>query len=117
MLLEERQAAEIEVLREKVRQLELMLAPPGYVVPIEWRLTVHEARIFCYLLTRPMATKDQLMAALYSDRVDEAPEIKIVDVFVCKLRKKIAPFGVKIATHWGQGYGLPDRELILQAVA
>lgn len=49
------------------------------------------------------------MMAMYSDRVDVEPEIKIVDVFVCKLRKKLKPFGVSIVTVWGHGYSLEDR--------
>jgi two-component system cell cycle response regulator CtrA len=36
--------------------------------------------------------------------VDDEPEIKIIDVFVCKLRKKMEIFGVKIETIWGRGY-------------
>ena len=44
------------------------------------------------------------MAALYEPGVDDEPEMKIVDVFICKLRKKIRPFGLEIATVWGLGY-------------
>lgn len=50
-----------------------------------------------------MLTKEQLLKATsglgYDDR-----EIKIVDVFVCKARKKLAAVGVEIETVWGQGY-------------
>ncbi len=39
----------------------------------------------------------------------DEPEIKIVDVFVCKLRKKLtsAGFETPIETVWGQGYVMP----------
>lgn len=37
---------------------------------------------------------------------DEEPEIKIIDVFICKARKKLTPIGVRIDTLWGQGYAL-----------
>lgn len=36
----------------------------------------------------------------------EEPEIKIIDVFICKARKKLDPIGVRIDTVWGKGYAL-----------
>jgi len=50
-------------------------------------------------------TKQQIMDALYGD--EDEPEIKIVDVLVCKLRQKImeATGGIDvIQTIWGRGY-------------
>lgn len=105
------QQAEIEALRERVRQLEDVLVPVDVVVPIEWRLTSSEARLFAFLTTREIATKPAIMQALYSDRPDDDPEIKIVDVFICKLRRKIQRYGVEITTVWGRGYSLKDRHV------
>ena len=34
--------------------------------------------------------------------------MKIIDVFVCKLRKKIVGLGLDIGTSWGRGYYLAD---------
>ena len=56
-------------------------------------------------------TKDQFLTHLYNG-LDE-PELKIIDVFVCKLRKKLyeASYGANyIETIWGRGYALkhPD---------
>ena len=48
-------------------------------------------------------SKGALMDALYFDRAGE-PEPKIVDILVCKLRRKIAGSGFVIETVWGQGY-------------
>ncbi len=55
-------------------------------------------------------TKDMIMSHIYGG-MDE-PEIKIVDVFVCKLRKKLssAGGGNHIETVWGRGYFMPDLE-------
>ena len=56
-------------------------------------------------------TKEMFLNHLYSS-MDE-PEIKIIDVFVCKLRKKLseASGGVNyIKTVWGRGYMLKDYE-------
>lgn len=96
---------ENEGLRARIGELEDLL---GFEVssPPEWSLTGAERRVFGVLYARPMATKDAIMAALYRDRGRDEAEIKIVDVFVCKIRAKLAPFGIKIETRWGQGYYL-----------
>ena len=52
-------------------------------------------------------TKEMFLTKLYGG-MDE-PEIKIIDVFICKLRKKLAnASGGKnyIETVWGRGYVL-----------
>jgi two-component system, cell cycle response regulator CtrA len=46
----------------------------------------------------------------------DEPEVKIIDVFVCKLRKKLARAGADgiIGTIWGRGYMI--REAATQEV-
>jgi two-component system cell cycle response regulator CtrA len=54
-------------------------------------------------------TKEMFLNHLYGG-MDE-PELKIIDVFICKLRKKLATAaGGKhyIETVWGRGYVLRD---------
>jgi two-component system, cell cycle response regulator CtrA len=56
-------------------------------------------------------TKEMFLNHLY--RSSDEPEIKIIDVFVCKLRKKLADAsgGTNyIETVWGRGYMLKDYE-------
>jgi two-component system cell cycle response regulator CtrA len=56
-------------------------------------------------------TKEMFLNHLYGG-MDE-PELKIIDVFVCKLRKKIATAtggSHYIETVWGRGYVLRDPE-------
>ncbi|PKU22322.1 response regulator transcription factor CtrA [Telmatospirillum siberiense] len=56
-------------------------------------------------------TKEQFLNHLYGG-IDE-PELKIIDVFICKLRKKLATAtgGANyIETVWGRGYVLRDPE-------
>ncbi len=58
-------------------------------------------------------TKEMFIIHLYGG-MDE-PELKIIDVFICKLRKKLAAAsgGVTyIETVWGRGYVLrnPEKE-------
>ena len=52
--------------------------------------------------------KEAILANLYGG-LDE-PEIKIIDVFICKIRNKLARAGVGnlIQTVWGQGYVVRD---------
>lgn len=99
--------AENERLRERIEQLEGLLFETRIPCPLEWGLTAHEARIFGLLANREMATKEQLLLAMYSHLAspDDVPELKIVDVFICKLRKKL-PAAVKVVTIWGMGYSL-----------
>ncbi|WP_310498348.1 response regulator transcription factor [Sandarakinorhabdus sp.] len=66
-------------------------------------------------------TKEMFLTHLYGGR--DEPELKIIDVFVCKLRKKLhlagAPASGCIETVWGRGYSLrdPQPETAFEAVA
>lgn len=95
---------------ETIRQLRALLLPQADL-PLEWELTHREARVFRAMLGVDMLTREAAMAALYSDRPDDAPDQKIVDVFICKLRKKTRPYGVAIDTVWGQGWRLNSRQV------
>jgi two-component system cell cycle response regulator CtrA len=81
-------------------------------------LTGKEYQILALLALRQGSTltKEMFLNHLYGD-LDE-PEVKIIDVFVCKLRKKLANAsgGLDyIETVWGRGYAL--REPIMRAIA
>ncbi len=81
---------------------------------VQVRLTNKEYAILELLAMRKgtVLTKEMFLNHLYSS-VDE-PEIKIIDVFVCKLRKKLseAASGINyIETVWGRGYLLKDHEV------
>ncbi len=82
----------------------------GPEVPRALRLTRLEAHLFLSLLAHPEATKEQLLAEMYAHRygMDDEPEIKIVDVYICKLRRKFRKFpGLEIETIFGRGYAMP----------
>src|SRR6185312_11720322 len=97
--------AQIEKLEARVKELEAAVEQLSGVpaVPRQLKLARHEAKFLEVLLSRATVTKEVALAQVYADRwnQDEIPEIKIVDVFVCKLRKKLKPFGLKIDTQWG----------------
>jgi two-component system cell cycle response regulator CtrA len=111
-------------LRAIVRRSRGFAEPTLRVGPIELRLGAREVTVngkpvhltgkeFSILellvLRRGMVlSKEAFLNHLYGG-MDE-PEIKIIDVFVCKLRKKLAEAsgGQLIGTVWGRGYVLRD---------
>jgi two-component system, cell cycle response regulator CtrA len=70
------------------------------------RLTPKEFSVLELLVLRvgQVVTKDQFLTHLYGG-MDE-PEMKIIDVFICKLRARLGRVGASgmIGTVWGQGY-------------
>lgn len=100
----------VAALEERVRVLEDALAPASVTIPLEWGLSQREACIFAHLTARDLVTRDSIFAALYSHLpIDDEPEAKIVDVYLCKIRKKLTKFGIQIHTVWGQGFALAGR--------
>jgi DNA-binding response OmpR family regulator len=80
------------------------------------RLTRSEANLFAVLFSQGeqgrIATKEFLYEALYWHVGENAePTTRILDVYVCKIRKKLPP-GVKIETVWGRGWRLAPGEAI-----
>ena len=73
-------------------------------------LTGKEYAILELLVLRKgmVLTKEAFLNHLYGG-IDE-PEMKIIDVFICKLRKKLAKSGAGnlIGTVWGRGYMMRD---------
>lgn len=67
-------------------------------------MTGKEAALYRYLKARngTVCSKQQILTAIYGVN-DDMPEIKIVDVFICKVRRKL-PSSEEIETIWGQGY-------------
>ncbi|MGQ5700730.1 response regulator transcription factor [Sandaracinobacteroides sp. A072] len=55
-------------------------------------------------------TKEMFLAHLYAGR--DEPEMKIIDVFICKLRRKLTDAGVPpvIETVWGRGYTIAGED-------
>ena len=74
------------------------------------RLTFRETQVLeLFMLRRSrVMTKDQVLHCLYSD--GDFPDARIVDVFVCKIRRKLGSLGAPelIRTMWGCGYLLEE---------
>jgi two-component system cell cycle response regulator CtrA len=95
----------IDELENRVRMLE-EIAGARLDAPLEFGLTRNESVIFGLLVKNVMVRRSGMMEALYMHKQDEA-EIKIVDVWVCKMRQKLKPWGIQIETVWGRGYAMP----------
>jgi two-component system cell cycle response regulator CtrA len=83
-------------------------------------LTDTEFRILELLSLRKgdTITKQMFLTHLYGD--DDEPESKIIDIFICKLRKKLAAAAdgnSYVETIWGRGYQLRDADAVTAAAA
>ncbi len=87
---------------------------------VKLHLTGKEHEILALLALRQGSTltKEMFLNNLYGDVDVDEPEPKIIDVYICKLRKKLANAsgGLNyIETVWGRGYAL--REPMKRAIA
>lgn len=72
-----------------------------------FKVTKTEAVMLNLLLKRNEATKVQLHNAIEQAKAGagaEPTEQKIIDVFICKMRRKLKPYNIEIETIWGTGY-------------
>lgn len=95
----------------RIGELELNLE--SRIVNIDGKplhLTGKEYSILELLVVRKntVLAKDTFLNHLYGG-IDE-PEMKIIDVFICKLRRKLQHYGLEnlISTVWGRGYIMRD---------
>lgn len=94
-------------------QLEVIrTAPLKNPLRERFRLSPTESRLLSLLQAKGEVTREGIYAALFQRLDGDGPGIKIIDVFVCKIRKKLAAKGAPgtIRNIWGQGYRL-DAEL------
>jgi DNA-binding response OmpR family regulator len=98
---------ENETLREENRQLKKALSGASEPPPF-FGFTKSEATIFSVLLANRAPRAEAFMNALFSTDADDPPEEKILDVWICKMRKKLKPFGIEIKTHWGECWEMPE---------
>ncbi len=73
-----------------------------FLAPRIFRLTRSERIVLHVIMTKPIATKEMIYAYIYGP--DSPVHQKILDVFLCKIRRKLMPFQVRIETSWGRGF-------------
>lgn len=109
-------------LDEEIRQLRESHFAPVAPLP-SWlpRLTRTEERVLVALRDSraDFCSKDWLMQAIYeSTEYDkEPPDIKIIDVWMHKLRTRLSGTPIEIITGWGRGYALTDKSKELLRVS
>lgn len=102
-------ARDNRLLRERIAELEGKFTTAN-VRSIQMLVgaTRSEASLLGIMLERDTAETNTILRLLYPDRSeDELPDPKIVDVVVCKTRKKVSDLGIEIKTIWGTGYSMP----------
>lgn len=105
----------IDELEETIRQLRDELVPQELWLwfPREWKLTPTESKVLAFVMARSpeMARRESLLTNCFSNgSSDDPPDIKIVDVVICKLRQKMAPLAIDIQTVRGNGYEISKRD-------
>ncbi len=95
--------ADRDELAARVEQIEDALRDDRWM-PREWKLTATEAAFLNALIMRNGGSKEALHILVYGGSPGGGPEIKIVNVIIHKLRRKLSVWGIKITTLWGQGY-------------
>lgn len=80
-----------------------------------FKATPLEASMLAVMLKRSETTKEQLHAIIERNRPGtgrDETDPKMVDVMICKLRKKLKPHNIVIETMWGTGYFIaaPSRD-------
>jgi two-component system cell cycle response regulator CtrA len=95
--------AQLARLRDRIEELEDALG-----INIEpWfglGLSRQESRLFAVLMKRDSVTREQGVAVICGADPDDRADPKIIDVLVCRLRRKLRPYGIQIGTIWGQGH-------------
>lgn len=110
--------SENRALRGRIADLEARLRGDPLSWPASLAMTYTEHRIAwaLYRVRENVCSKVAIYADLYDER-DESPDPKIIDVIVCRLRKKFLRYGVQIKTVWGRGYKFTPESLpILDAM-
>lgn len=106
---------ENEALRDRIEHLESAIAER--VPLVLWaELTPAERVIVGLLISRDTVSRDLMHAFLYSAKAGGGADIKVCDVFICKIRKKLTPLGVDIETVRGIGWRMARGRDVLDAM-
>jgi len=90
----------------------------AYAIPMvenrwaEYNLTPTETIMadLLYAKLNQNVRRTSLMDAAYFSRPDEELDIKIIDVLICKIRKKLANSPYRIVNVWAFGYSMVPQE-------
>lgn len=78
-------------------------------VPPVLGLNRAERKMLGVLFARRIATKGQCMTGIMVGRGgDEEPDMRVLDVYIHRMRVKLKPFGIVIVTEWGTGWYIDE---------
>ena len=100
----------VSLLEEQNVQLSELLKVDTWVPPVALKLNKAESRVMGLLFhhTKPL-TKCKIIDLLYWDVLGkDHPDSRIINVLICRIRKKLKPYNLEVKTVWGQGFYLPD---------
>lgn len=98
------------LLEEENRQLRNAMRLPDVArYPAKWRLNGAESRVLSSLVSAPSGYRSRDALAQAARRWETtAASDRLLKVVMCTLRKKLAPFDIKIDTVHGVGYKLGE---------
>jgi|SRR6185437_8854524 len=103
-------ATELQALRDRVAELEELIGvkPPNR--PLRALHLRPAEEIVCQLLVQQsILTHDFYFRSAHGGRPEcDQPETRILEQYICFLRKKLKPLGIVIGTRWGAGFYLTD---------
>lgn len=106
--------SEVQRLRDRVEELERVLGVDESLTSrlrTVFGLEPGQSEVLGMLMKRNFVTHDSLYTVLYGGRPEcDWPEEKIMDVQICKLRRKLKKHGVEVKTRWGEGWWMPAAE-------
>ncbi|MBW6506175.1 MAG: helix-turn-helix domain-containing protein [Rhodobacteraceae bacterium] len=75
-----------------------------------WHLTPGQAQLFLILkrANGAVLSAETIHNRLYHNRIDDPPQIKIINVFICKIRQRLAGSPFRIITIRDTGYRLVE---------
>src|SRR5689334_13874732 len=97
----------VDKLSEQISMLCRGYMEPCETLPVPARLSPNERKLFALLHTRlgrAVPRGALLDAANYHHGWDREPQPKVVDVYICHLRRKLKGSAFGIETVWGLGY-------------
>lgn len=100
--------SEVQRLRDRVAELEELIGVSGNLVhrmQDHLRLTPIEAQVLGYLMRRSTAGREAMYLAIYGGLPERSqPDIKGLDVHVCRVRAVLKDHDVNVQTLWGVGW-------------
>lgn len=96
------QITDLDTALERIHQLEDLLGYRWHA-PIALRLSGAEEKILGAIMSRPQIMDYESLYVLMYGLHADPPQIEVIKVLVCHLRKKTDPYDIFIETIWGRG--------------